>query len=92
MSRFGHLGPESRVFFGHIARRYAADPLRYPQVVSRMTEAEWVQQLGQQVVEVSHLAIIKHRRIRWATICTLTSILLWMVALVTMVAIYWTRP
>jgi hypothetical protein len=92
MSRFGERGPESRVFFGHIARRYAADPVRYAQVVSRMTDAEWVQQLGQQVAEVSRLAIIKHKRIRWATICTLVSVFLWMVALVTMVAISWARP
>ena len=36
-----------------------------------MTDAQWVEHSANQVVEVSRLAIIKHKRIRWATMSTL---------------------
>jgi hypothetical protein len=89
MSRFAQRGPESKVFFGHIARRYAAEPGAYAKIVSQMTDSQWVRELGNQIAEVSTLGLIKHNRIRWATITTLASVLLWLVALVTIVAIRW---
>ncbi|MGD0899160.1 MAG: Pycsar system effector family protein [Thermoguttaceae bacterium] len=92
MSRFGKRGPRSRVFFGDIAARYGADHARYVQDISAMTDAQWVEELGNQVVEVSRLAIIKHRRIRWATMSTLAGVMLWLVALVTVVSLHWIMP
>jgi hypothetical protein len=91
MSRFGQRGPKSRVFFGDIAAGYAADHGRYVETISHMTDAQWVQELGNQVVEVSRLAIIKHKRIRWATMSTLAGVLLWVIALVTIVAVCWVK-
>jgi len=89
MSRFAQRGPESKVFFGHIARKYCAEPGQYAKVVLQMSDGQWVQELGNQIAEVSALALIKHKRIRWATMTTLASVLLWLVALVTIVSIHW---
>jgi uncharacterized membrane protein YwzB len=91
MSRFGKRGPRSRVFFADIAARYGADHARYVQDISAMSDAQWVEELGNQVVEVSRLAIIKHRRIRWATMSTLAAVMLWLVSLVTIASFYWVR-
>ena len=89
MSRFAQRGPESKVFFGQIAKRYSAEPGHYAEVISQMTDGEWVRELGNQIAEVSLLALIKHRWIRWATMTTLAAVLLWLVALVTVVGIRW---
>jgi hypothetical protein len=89
MSRFAERVPESRVFFGHIAKRYSLEPAKYAKIVSHMTDSQWVEELGIQVAEVSSLALIKHRRIRWATLTTLASVMLWLLALVIIVGIRW---
>ena len=54
-----------------------------------MTNAQWLDELGAQVVEVSRLAMLKHKCVRWAACCTLVSVLLWVGSLVTMVSIFW---
>lgn len=89
ISRFGGGGKQSRVFFGHIAAQYGKDYARYIRDIRGMTDADWVEQLATQVVEVSRLALIKHRRTRLAAISTLISVLLWLASLVTMVSIFW---
>ena len=91
MSRFGQRGVESRVFFGHIAKRHGSNPGKYANVVCKMTDHEWVEELSNQIAEVSTLAVIKHNRIRWATITTLASVLLWLMALVTIVGVRWLK-
>jgi hypothetical protein len=91
VSRFGGRVRQSRVFFAHIADQYGKNHKRYSQDISRMTNAEWLDEIGGQVVEVSRLAMLKHRRVRWAAYCTLLSVLLWVGSLVTMVSIFWTH-
>ena len=91
ISRFGGGGVQSRVFFGHIAMHYGKDHARYVRDIRGMADADWVEQLGTQVVEVSRLALIKHRRARWAACSTFVSVLLWIVSLATMVSIFWTQ-
>jgi hypothetical protein len=91
VSRFGGRVQQSRVFFAHIASQYGRNHKRYAQDMGAMTSAEWLEELGAQVVEVSRLAIQKHRYVRWAGYCTLFSVLLWVGSLVTMVSIFWTQ-
>lgn len=91
VSRFGGRVRQSRVFFAHIAEHYGKSHKSYAQDIGAMTTAEWLDELGAQVVEVSRLAILKHKRVRWAAYCTLMSVLLWIGSLVTMVSIFWTQ-
>jgi len=61
MSRFGELAPTSRIFFGHIIKRFGKDYGRYVSEIKAMTELEWVEEVGTQIIEISHIALIKHR-------------------------------
>ncbi len=89
ISRFGGRAQQGRVFFAHIAAQYGKNHKRYTQDLGAMTNAEWLEELGAQVVEVSRLAIMKHTYVRRAACCTLFSVLLWVGSLVTMVSIFW---
>jgi hypothetical protein len=89
ISRFGGRAPQGRVFFGHIAAQYGKNHGRYAKDIAAMTNADWVEQLGAQVVEVSRLAVLKHKYVRRAACFTLFSVLLWICSLVTMVSIFW---
>jgi hypothetical protein len=89
VSRFGERGSQSRVFFGHIAAKYGKDHARYLREIRAMTESDWVTELGTQVVEVSRLALMKHKYVRWAACCTLLSVLLWIGSLVAMLLVCW---
>jgi hypothetical protein len=80
MSRFGELAPRSKVFFGHIARDYGNDCEKYVRETSGMTDADWARDLGSQIVEVSHIALAKHRRVRRAAISVFIALLLWFVS------------
>ena len=68
VSRFGGRVHQGRVFFAHIAARYGKDHKRYAQDISAMTNADWLDELGAQVVEVSRLANLKHKYVRWAAV------------------------
>lgn len=89
VSRFGGRVRQSRVFFAHIAAQYGKNHKRYSQDIGAMTNADWLDELGAQVVEVSRLAMLKHKYVRWAACCTLVSVLLWVGSLVTMISIFW---
>jgi hypothetical protein len=89
ISRFGGRVRQSRVFFAHIAAQYGRNHKRYAEDIGVMTNAQWLEELGAQVVEVSRLAMLKHRCVRWAACCTLVSVLLWLGSLVTMASICW---
>jgi hypothetical protein len=80
MSRFGELAPRSKVFFGHIARDHGNDCEKYVRETSGMTDADWVRDLGSQIVEVSHIALAKHKRVRRAAICVFIALILWFVS------------
>jgi len=80
MSRFGELAPRSKIFFGHIAWDYGNDCEKYIRETSGMTDADWVRDLGSQIVEVSHIALAKHKRVRRAAICVFMALILWFVS------------
>jgi hypothetical protein len=91
ISRFGGGGTQSRVFFAHIAAKYGKNHQSYAKDMGAMSNLDWLEELGAQVVAVSRLAVLKHRRVRWAACCTLFSVMLWVGSLVTMVSIFWMR-
>jgi Family of unknown function (DUF5706) len=80
MSRFGELAPRSKVFFGHIARDYGNDCEKYVRETSGMTDADWARDLGSQIVEVSHIALAKHKRVRRAAISVFIAMVFWFVS------------
>ena len=80
MSRFGDLAPNSRVFFGHIIKRYGKNYGAYVDDVSCMTELEWVEDVATQIVEVSHIALIKHQHVRWAGKFTIIGFVFWLIS------------
>jgi hypothetical protein len=45
-----------------------------------MTDADWARDLGSQIVEVSHIALAKHKRVRRAAICVFIALILWFVS------------
>jgi hypothetical protein len=91
LSRFAGRGRQSRIFFAHITAQYGQNQSRYARDLHAMTSAQWLEELASQVVEVSRLAVLKHRRVRWAACFTLCSVLLWVASLTTMVSIFWMR-
>jgi hypothetical protein len=86
ISRFGDLAPQSKVFFGHITKQYGKDYERYVRETINMTDKDWAKQVGNQIVEVSHIACCKHQLVRKGAICTLVAIVLWFMTLILAVA------
>jgi hypothetical protein len=91
VSRFAGRVRQSRVFFAHIADQYGRNHKRYGQDLAAMTSDDWLDELSGQLVEVSRLAVLKHKKVRWAAYCTLFSVLLWIGSLVTIVSACWLR-
>lgn len=80
MSRFGALAPKSRVFFGHIVTSYGKDYAKYVAEVRSLTDDDWLNEVGTQIVETSHIAYAKHFAVRIAAITTLIGLVCWVVA------------
>lgn len=76
-SRFGDLAPQARVFFGHIAKAYGRDYEKYIRDTIKMTAEDWARELGTQIVEVSQIALIKHRMVRRAAMWVVIAAVLW---------------
>ena len=89
ISRFGGGAPQGRVFFAHIVAQYGRNHRQYARDVETMSESAWLDELGTQVIEVSRLAVLKHKCVRWAAFCTLLTVLLWIGSLTTMVSLFW---
>jgi hypothetical protein len=85
MSRFGELAPQTDVFFGHIVKMYGTDYAAYVRTTIGYNDRQWAQQIGTQIVEVSHIALMKHRRVRKAAWCTLVACIFWIATLIAIV-------
>lgn len=81
MSRFGALAPKSRVFFGHIATGYGKDYNKYVTEVKAMTDDDWLNEVGTQIVETSHIALTKHSTVRNAALTTIVGLVCWAIAI-----------
>lgn len=82
ISRFGELAPQSRVFFGHIAKSYGREYEKYVKETISLSEREWAEQIGTQIVEISNVALTKHQLVRRAIYFTLVAFVLWIASLV----------
>ena len=80
MSRFGALAPKSRVFFGHIATGFGKDYGKYVAEVKAMSEEDWLNEVGTQIVETSHIALTKHSTVRNAALISIVGLACWVVA------------
>jgi hypothetical protein len=80
MSRFGALAPKSRVFFGHIATSFGKDYAKYVAEVRAMSEEDWLNEVGTQIVETSHIALTKHSTVRNAALITIVGLVSWVIA------------
>ena len=82
MSRFGKLAPKSRCFFGHITTVFGKDYGKYITEMKAMTEDDWLNEVGTQIVEISHIATSKHSAVKVAAIITIVGLASWAVAIV----------
>lgn len=85
MSRFGELAPQCKVFFGHIVKQYGKDYGKYCREAKAMTDDQWAEELGSQIVEVGHIAAAKHKLVRRAAVCTLIAFTLWIATFIAMI-------
>lgn len=81
MSRLGALAPKSRVFFGHIASQFGKDYGKYVSEMKAMSSDDWLNEVGTQVVETSHIALVKHCAVKKAAIISVVGLVCWVVAL-----------
>jgi hypothetical protein len=42
-----------------------------------MSDRDWLDELGVYIVDVSAIAAIKHRCVRWATVVTIPGVVFW---------------
>ncbi len=81
VSRFGGLGStRSHIFFGHIVAQFNEDPERYTQEVFQMDQCDWGRELCHQIVEVSRIAMTKHRLVRRAGWLSISAFGCWLLA------------
>jgi len=78
-SRFGGKAPQSKVFFLHIIGSYGWDYARYAADMKATATEDWIQQVGTQVLEVSHIASAKHTRFRLSCDFAIAAVILWFV-------------
>ena len=84
ISRFGELAPQSKSFFGHITRQFGKDYAKYCRDAGEMSDEDWCEDIAGQIVEVSHIAVTKHRRVRMAALVTALAFFIWCGALISM--------
>lgn len=78
MPRLGESAPLSKVFFGHIATHYGRRYDDYIRDTVGMSETDWTQAVGTQIVEVSNIALSKHKTVTRASKLTFLAVVLWM--------------
>jgi hypothetical protein len=62
--RIGKNTHKSRIYFGHIARDYHLDGVRYRDDARAMEQGNWADDYGYQIVEVASIAQEKHSNVR----------------------------
>lgn len=80
-SRLGKNAPTGKIFFGHIASNCGNDYYKYYRETINYKDRDWIQEIGTQIVEVSHIALSKHRLIKRSVKCTILSLFCWIFAL-----------
>ena len=81
MPRFGEMAPQNKLFFRRIVREYGKDWPRYVRDLNALSDDDWSEQVGAQIVEVAHIAVAKHQLMRRAAWLTLLAFVLWRLSL-----------
>jgi hypothetical protein len=68
----------SKAFFGRIAKEFGHAPDLYIAELRRMSDKDWLAEVGQYIVDVSNIAATKHKLARWATLVTVPTVLFWL--------------
>lgn len=82
MSRFSGVVPAGHIFFGHVIKQHGIDHETYAQEVIAMTRQDWAKEICSQIVEISHIAMFKHRLVRRTAYLTQFAFLCWLVSVV----------
>ena len=69
--------PPSKTFFGRIVREFGHAPERLVAELRLMTDRDWLDEVGRDIVNVSAIAAVKHRMARRATVLSVPAALLW---------------
>ena len=77
--------PASKAFFGRIAQEYSHDPRLYVRELARLSDRDWLDEIGHYIVDASTIAATKHRLVRRATLATLPTVALWVLMVVVLV-------
>ena len=72
--RTGAATHHCRLVFGHIARDYQRDGSQYARDARAMTQHDWVDDYGRQIVAVATIASKKHAHLRTSMTCTFWAI------------------
>ena len=75
--RLGGVAPLSRMHFKHIKESYGKDYGKYSKDVQSMMPCDWAEEISTQIINISHIALTKHRLIRAAVIWTLVTLFFW---------------
>lgn len=67
----------SKAFFGRIAREFGHAPERFIAELGRMTDRDWLDEIGRDIVHVSALVAVKHRMARYAIVASVPTTILW---------------
>jgi hypothetical protein len=67
----------SKAFFGRIAREFGHSPERFIAELGRMTDRDWLDEIGRDIVHVSAIAAVKHRMARRATMASVPATIFW---------------
>jgi Family of unknown function (DUF5706) len=74
-----------RTHFADIVQRFNGDQQRYRDEVKQLSPTEWADEISAQIVNVSRIAVKKHRFIHRAAVWTMCSFVLWVFAIATMI-------
>lgn len=81
LPRFSEFAPHGKMFFAQIVRDYGRDYASYVHDTSCLTDEDWAEQMGTQIVEVSHIALTKYRLMKQATWLSIVAFILWRASL-----------
>jgi hypothetical protein len=80
----GRKRAPSRAYFGRIAREFGHAPEQFVAQVVAMSHRDWLEEIGLYIVDVSAIAALKHRYVRWATVASVPTVIFWCLTVLTL--------
>jgi hypothetical protein len=81
---WGKKRAPSRAYFGRIAREFGHAPEKFVAQVVAMSHRDWLDEIGLYNVDVSAIAALKHRYVRWATVASVPTVIFWCLTVLTL--------